>query len=252
MPSTINGIGTTYYGKKNPVSYQGVCESCGSETMLEDYECTLFFCLVFIPIIPLGRKQIIGYCRGCTRHKAMPLIEWQRIKEDAIDKGLAELAENKGKPEVAMQLLRTLTTFHEQEQAKQLAAATQSQFQDDVDVQLGLGTWYEESDHLAESNRCFDRAYELDPQHPGAIRARGITILQAGQLEEAHVMLAQLAPPSPGYDPTVFFLLGTAYQERHQHEKAIEMFALIQQNSPDWAKDKSFRKALKKSQKARA
>ena len=250
MPTTVNGIGTTYLGKKNLQTYPGVCSSCGAEIMLEDYETGLYFCFIFIPLIPLGRKQIIGHCQSCTRHQAMPVHQWQQIKAEAIDSGMAALAADQQNPQVALELVGTLDGFHEQEQAFELAAATKSQHDENADVQLELGAWYEQKGHLQDANACFDRAFELDPEHPGAVRARGLTILEEGRLEEAHAMLEKLFPPSPAYDPSVPYALALAYQQRQQHPDAMKLFELIQASSPEWTKDRAFKKAVKKSKKA--
>ena len=59
MPYTVNGIGTTYYGKKNLKSYQGRCEFCKRDGATQEYETIHWFVVVYVPIIPLGRKQIL-------------------------------------------------------------------------------------------------------------------------------------------------------------------------------------------------
>ena len=128
MPQTINGIGTTYYGKKNADAYHGVCESCGNEVVLEDYETGHYFCLLFIPIIPLGRKQVIGYCSACTQHRAMPVHEWKQFKENAINEGMSQLAANKDDPIASMELIGTLSGFHEHQQAEELAQGSRGSF----------------------------------------------------------------------------------------------------------------------------
>ena len=48
MPSTVNGIGTHYYGKKNRSVRQGVCNACHRQVQLESYDTRLFFVFVFI------------------------------------------------------------------------------------------------------------------------------------------------------------------------------------------------------------
>ena len=57
MPSTVNGIGTWYYGKDNLVTRNDRCEFCGNYGELKSYDTTLYFVVVFIPLIPLGRKR---------------------------------------------------------------------------------------------------------------------------------------------------------------------------------------------------
>src|SRR4051812_16732236 len=58
MPFIINGIGTWYYGKRHIHTYDGTCQFCGQVGPLASYDTTLFFVVVFLPVIPLGRKRI--------------------------------------------------------------------------------------------------------------------------------------------------------------------------------------------------
>ena len=71
MPTTYNGIGTHYYGKKNIQKRVGACHSCGHNVELVSYDTRLWFVVFFIPVIPLGRKRILDYCPACTRHYAV-------------------------------------------------------------------------------------------------------------------------------------------------------------------------------------
>lgn len=249
MPQTVNGVGTTYYGKKNADSYRGVCESCGRDVILEDYETGYYVCILFIPIIPLGRRQIIGYCPACTRHRAMPVAQWKELKQNAIQQGMEELAANKEDPQAAMKLIGTLTGFNEHQQAEELAEAMQKSFDNNIDVQLFLGAWYDQRGRGDKADSCFARAFEIDPNHPAAIRAQGVGLIEKGRLDEARKLLMRLAPPSPDYDPSIFFLLAVAHQDRNQHEQAMEVFEFINQNTPELSKQKAFRKAVKKTQK---
>ena len=43
---TVNGIGTKIYGSKSP------CQQCGSSIQ------TKFFCVIYIPLIPLGKYRL--------------------------------------------------------------------------------------------------------------------------------------------------------------------------------------------------
>ena len=63
MPTTVNGIGTHYYGKSNTAVRNGRCNSCGRICQLTSYDTRLWFVVVFVPLIPLGRKRVIGPVR---------------------------------------------------------------------------------------------------------------------------------------------------------------------------------------------
>ena len=84
MPTTVNGIGTRYCGKKNPSTRHDTCSNCGREVELRSYDTTLFFVFLFIPLIPLGKKRVIDECPRCTSHHAMPLGDYQNISEETI------------------------------------------------------------------------------------------------------------------------------------------------------------------------
>ncbi len=53
MPGSVNGIGTTYYGKKELRTRTGACERCHKEADLRSYQTRLWFIIFFIPVIPL-------------------------------------------------------------------------------------------------------------------------------------------------------------------------------------------------------
>ena len=84
MPSTINGIGTSYFGHDNLSRYWDVCEFCGKSCYLTSYDTTSYFVFIFLPLIPLGKKRVAEKCSLCTMHRVMPLKEWYKTKEKAI------------------------------------------------------------------------------------------------------------------------------------------------------------------------
>ena len=88
MPTTYNGIGTHYYGKKNLQSRLGVCQQCGRQTGLTSYDTRLWFVIFYIPVIPLGRKRILDYCAACTRHDPVELQKWETSKQLEISGAL--------------------------------------------------------------------------------------------------------------------------------------------------------------------
>ena len=250
MPTTINGIGTQYYGRKNPRVYSGICESCRRQVRLTDYETGYYIVVLFIPVIPLGKKKIIGECSACRRHRVMPLKEWERIKEENLESGLANLAENMDDPSKALELLQSMTVFNQLDEAMELAAATAKQHAKDFDTLIDIGSWYERQGHTELSNRCFDQAIALDPEHPTSKRIQGVDALQSGNPNEAANYFEPLRKSADFYDPSLFFMLAGAYQAKEMHEEALEEFSDLLARIPEFGKDKEFRKAVKKSEKA--
>ncbi|NQT53104.1 tetratricopeptide repeat protein, partial [bacterium] len=252
MPSTINGIGTHYYGKKNLETQRGVCEHCGAAVELQTYETRLWFVVLFIPIIPLGRKQILDKCPKCSWHRALPVSEWERVREESIQKTASKASELPDDPQAAMELHATLASFRQKEQAEQIAQVLDARFGDRADVQMHLGAWHEERGDDEKADACFARALELEPDNTAARRAVGIAAMQQGDLARAHELLDFLMHEGDDQDPAVLFLLANAHQERGEHEEALRLYSVALRAAPEIAKEKAFRQRVEASEKALA
>ncbi len=250
MPTQINGIGTTYLGRQNLEQREGVCEFCDRPVVLESYETRLWFTVIFLPILPLGRKQILDSCSACRRHRALPVEEWKQLKRNVIDENTQQWTERKDDPKAAVNLHASLSSFGKTVEAEKLALAMTSSFSDDVDVQLYLGSWYEQKGESEEADRCFDRALEIDPDNPAARHAVGVGKIQQGKLAEARDLLRPLEPPAEDFSPAAFYLLAKGYQAEHNHDAALEVFQIILKGAPDATNDKTFRQALRESEAA--
>lgn len=250
MPARVNGIGTTYIGKREVQTQQGVCESCKRPGPLSSFETRLWFTVVFIPVIRLTRKQILNYCPRCTRHRAMGVDEWKKVQTEAIGSAMAQVDANPDSPEHAVECHATMAACGKREEAAQYADAMTSRFGDNANVLMYLGGWFERTGQSARADQCFDRALAADPQHPGALRATAIGLAQDNKPREAEAKLATLRPPSKHFDPAMFFVVAEAYQRAGDHEAATRLFKLVAETTPSAAKEKAFRKAVEKSEAA--
>ncbi|VAX41633.1 hypothetical protein MNBD_PLANCTO02-977 [hydrothermal vent metagenome] len=250
MPATINGIGTHYYGKGDIEHFEGVCDQCNKPTTLSNYETKLWFVVIFIPIIPLGRKMILSDCSSCGRHYTMPLHEWENIKQNEIEGSANEFSKDQNNPETALNMFGTLLSFNKKTEAEKMAGILASKFADNLDVQMTLGAWHEQNGRNEEGDRCFIKAFKLDPENPGPRRAVGICMIEQGRMEKAAKLFSPLLPPSEYYDPVLFYMLGKGYQAEDDHEQAMEQFELIAEESPELLSEKNFRKSVKQTEQA--
>ena len=249
MPATVNGIGTTYAGKKNVEDYQGVCESCGHAGMLSDYETGHYICVLFIPIIPIGRKMILGYCNRCTQHRVMPLKQWEQLKEESINAGFASLSENSKDPEKAIELLGTFTAFKQYDQATQLAAATVKTHADDYDTIFAIAGWYEAMEMKAKSDECFDLCLELDFDRDSSRRIRCVNHLEAKEMPQAESLAWELFEKNKDETLGVMFMLANTYIDLNQQQKAYECHERLVQSTPELKDDKQYCKSIRDLEK---
>ncbi len=250
MPFTINGIGTNYIGKKNMDSHLGVCEWCHRSVKLMTYETRLWFTFVYIPIIPLGRKQIIDYCSNCRRHSVLSVSEWNRLSEEAVNVSAQQMSENPEDPEAAIEMHATLVSFKKTEDAERLAHYMKNQFPDHVGVHLHLGTWYEMVDNVGQSDACFERALALEPENRDVKRAVAIGCIGKEELARARELLAFAEAPGPDHDPKVLLMLARAYQKEGQHEEALSIFRVVLDVTPALGTDRELRKWVQQSERA--
>jgi endogenous inhibitor of DNA gyrase (YacG/DUF329 family) len=73
--TTINGIGTSIYGSKDP------CPECGSAIQ------TKFFVVLFIPFIPLGRFRTKWTCPG--QYLSRKVKSAKQLNEERLNTGAA-------------------------------------------------------------------------------------------------------------------------------------------------------------------
>lgn len=244
MPTTVNGIGTHYYGKTNLEKRLDVCEKCHRQVELESYETRLWFVVLFIPVIPLGRKQVLDKCPSCTYHRVVPLAEWHRIQADTIKEAAQQATAAPENAEAAMELHGTLVAFHKDEEARQIAQVLETRFGDRADVQFHLGAWHEQLGDDATANAHFLRALEIAPDDKAARRACAVIAMEEGDLARAHELLDFMKTPGDDQDPGLLFTLANMHQERGEHAVALDLYALLLRSAPALRKEKTFRKRL--------
>lgn len=250
MPTTVNGVGTTYFGRRNRRQFDGVCQFCHQPGKLENYETWLVFCVVFVPVIPLAKKQILNYCPRCRRHMVVAFSQWRKARQEAIEAASAELAGKEHDPDAAIKMHGTFEAFQQGDEAARFAEAMLTLFGDVARVQFYLGGWYERVGRKADADRCFARALELEPTSLPYKRAVAIGHIEQGNLPRARAMLAEFEPPSQAFEPALFMLLAQAHQRQRQHEEALGLFKMLLAARPALSGDKSFTKAVRASERA--
>jgi len=242
MPTTVNGIGTYYYGKNNRTAVQGVCENCKTHTELTSYETRLWFVVVFIPIIPLGRKQIIDMCPVCNRHRVLPKHKFEELQQEALEASAREFTARPDDVEAAIEMHATLVNFQKPEEARRLAEILVKKFPDHAPLHFYLGGWNERLGQDEPANKAFARAFELAPDEPAYRRAVALIALETGDPDRARELLAGTEPPSPRFEANVWRGLAAAYMQAGQPAEAFDILQMVLQASPALSQDKAFRK----------
>jgi tetratricopeptide (TPR) repeat protein len=251
MPSTVNGIGTHYYGKKNLTVRAAVCKSCGRMGNLTSYDTRLFAVVFFIPVIPLGRKRIIDQCPSCTRHYVLKADVYEQTKQLQTS-GSLERFRREPSADAALQAHGQLLAFHEHEQAAEFRQTALARFPNHAGLRAGMAAQLRDASSFAESARLFQESFELDPTLPEARAGVAQQKMGAGKLEEAQKLLDFLMEPGAGgrYSLAPLDSLAGYFQTAGRHADAIKIAKILLRELPSLKDHHSFRKFVKQSEKA--
>ena len=157
MPTTVNGIGTHYYGKSNRDARNGVCRSCGANTRLESYDTRLWFVVLFVPLVPLGRKRIIDQCGRCSRHFVADQAKYETARQLNVS-GELEQYRSQPTPDAALRVHASLLSFHMHPEADKFRAAVLQEHAQSAELHAGLASHLEQVGRAGESLPLLEKA----------------------------------------------------------------------------------------------
>ncbi len=251
MPHVVNGVGTWYYGKKNAKARQGVCQQCQQAATLTSYDTRLWFVILFIPIIPLGRKRVMDECSRCQRHYAADRDKYEMSKQLSIS-GAQDNFRESPTPENAMQVHAQFLGFHQHEEAQRFREAVLEQFPQSADLRACLASHLEQMGDWGGAFALHEQAHALRPDLPDARVGVARKRMGENQLDEARQLLDFLEEPGAGQLHSLEALdqLAGAYQAANRHQEALDLCKVLIREYPNVAEHHQFRKFVLKSEKA--
>ena len=251
MPTTYNGIGTHYYGKKNRTVRTAACHSCNRVGQLASYDTRLWFVIIFIPVIPLKRKRIIDQCPSCTRHYAADADVYEQNKQLQVS-GALDRFRREPSPEAALQVHGLLLAFHEREQAAQFRETVRQRFPTEAELMAGLAAQLDQVLDFGPAFECYEAALKLQPDLPEARVGVARRRMADGELDEARKLLDFLETPGAGqhYAMGPLDVLSGHYQRQGRHEEALTIAAHLLHEVPQAGQQHTFRAFVQRSEKA--
>ncbi|MGA1825925.1 MAG: hypothetical protein ACMUIP_14815 [bacterium] len=249
MPYTVDGVGTMYYGKKNVLSHQGVCEYCGKQVTLTSYDTRLFFVLIYIPVLPLGQKRVINDCSSCRKHRVMPLNEYTHVTQNSVDEALSRYHSEPDNKQLALDALDTLFSLNKYDEANTVMQSIEKNFPHDAELLFKFAAWLEYSGEKIRSDEYFQKAFNADRNYKPARRAMGVIKIEEGNFQEAESLVHDLINPEGDFDPSVVYILARKYKETNDPQKALHYYKQLIMNEPSCAQDRTIRNEIKECEK---
>src|SRR5262245_43618295 len=221
MPTTVNGIGTHYYGTKNAQNRAGVCRACGAAATLQSYDTRLWFVILYIPVIPLGRKRIIDQCSRCKRHWVVPKHQWEAQKQLSVSSAMEQYRAQPS-AEAALALHGQFLGFHMIDEAEKFRQGVLPLYSANPMLLAGLAEQMEHMGRFTDATPLFEQALALKPDMPEACLGVARRRLVEGKLDEAHQLLSFLEKPGAvqSYSLGPLEQLAHAYQAEGRHDDA--------------------------------
>lgn len=250
MPTTVNGVGTSYYGKRNRFEHRATCEHCGAEGTLLSYDTTLYIVVLLVPVLSIGKKRIINQCPKCTRHGVVPLHTWENDKATNFVAAHAKLDAAPHAADVAVEVIGLGLAYQDYDAFVPVADKIAARFGDDAEVMTMLGVARLQLGAFVAAEKDLAAVLRLkDDDNTRACLAEAL--IQQRKPDDAAEVLRPLAEKRDPEHAGTLLQLARAWQATGQHEKALLMYDVCAAMVPDLAKDKTFKKEVKKSQKLR-
>jgi len=252
MPSTVNGIGTHYYGKKNLSVRTGACEFCRRVVNLRSYDTRLWFVIVFVPVIPLGRKRVLDQCPSCTKHRVMSARDYADLRQQQISESMDRFAAEPS-PQAALAAHATILAFRDFERAAELRKDALSRFPNHVGMLAGMASHLEQVSAPDEAAKLYEAALALQPDMPRARAGVAMRRMSEGSLEEARSLLEHLEIPGASSEHSLepLNVLAAHYQKQGRHAEALELAGHLLRETPAVGQQHAFRAFVQKSEKVR-
>jgi tetratricopeptide (TPR) repeat protein len=248
MPSTVNGIGTWYWGKQNVVTRDDFCSSCHRFVQLKSYDTTKSFVILFLPLVPLGRKRIIDRCPLCTRHQAMSLKQWQHGRDVIVEEVVGNWRRQKHDREAAKEAIQVAVLFRKEDAFDEVAREMRGGGAQDAATHALLAAGYEYFNRLAEAEAELRAARDLQ----GDAGLRGslvLNLLRQGRPDDAWPLLEEMLAQRDETSTWFLQMAAESYQSLGRHDNALYVIEQTLSAFPQQARNKNWAKLRKRSEK---
>jgi tetratricopeptide (TPR) repeat protein len=238
VPFTLNGIGTHYYGAKNRSARIDVCKSCKRSATLSSYDTREWFCVVFIPLIPLTKYRILDDCSSCRRHHRLKAAAFAEQVTAAVAPLREVVRKAPGDPQGYLDLTHALVSWEMRDEAQRELEAAVTKFPNDAAIHVLAGQLLVDRGEWQRALPFFERAHSLDSQNAAAVYGHGWLLHQLGRDEEAIGVLQRANALSEHRG--ALLLTGMSQSRLARWSEALQTYQRLLGMEPAYANDKTF------------
>ena len=248
MPTTVNGVGTWYYGKKNCINYDDYCPYCNRYVTLSSYDTREWVVVVFVPIIPLGRKRIMNSCPICRRHKQLSLKKYLKLKDADYAAAMEKYDANPNDPEAVAELLGVFSAYQDIESFEALAGQAAEQFADNAKIQTTIGSIYYNYGNMEQARQHLEKSLSLKDEQ-GVHELLGFVCLRLSNVDQAAGHFQHIIDQRIQNKAKTLLALVDGFQGQGRHQDALALMDVIVEIDPAVGSQKIYKKSRKLSEK---
>ncbi|MHC4344711.1 MAG: tetratricopeptide repeat protein [Planctomycetota bacterium] len=250
MPALYNGIGTWYHGKSNVFRDYGQCQSCGREVVLSSYDTTLYFVVIFVPLIPLGKKRVIWQCPVCKKHRHISLAKWQQKKEKALGEAREKYEANPMDRGAAEELVSAFIAYQERDGFLEAVPEIVENHGRDAKVMKLIGGFYASLGYLAEADEALcGSLWAGEDRQVNEMLAE--VLIRKLEPDAAAPYLQHIIDERVSGKVGLLVFLAEGYQASGEHGKALEVLDKAADIWSGLKKNKRYKQVRKISEKNR-
>lgn len=222
------------YGTHNLTHTRAVCDHCGRLGYQRTYDASRWFNLYWIPLIPLGRKHVIGECPHCHLARQMSARQWRKFRETELKPALEAQARVPKDPDAAQKALATTVAIADPEAFVESALLVEQHLSHDPEVLTQMGRAYA---YFRMDEEALGAFIAANKAHPTAAShaAVAIQLMEMGRVDEAASHVEQAATlGEPNQVAPLYLVLAEAHQALGDHAAALAALDALQAKFPDF------------------
>ncbi len=150
------------YNKHDWTNHWGQCASCGRVGYLQNYSCTKFLSVYFMPIVPHGNERVIDLCPRCDRGKIMPLGKWKKLRKTELQPALAAFAAAPADPALAGKALDLAGELGDEKDLLRVAEKLAEKHSGNAELMARLGDGLSYFGRLDEAKAALGRSLQKE------------------------------------------------------------------------------------------
>ena len=237
---SLKAFGISHCGRRNVLRRRAVCPHCHSVATLTSCDARAYLSLLFLPLIPLGRKRVVDECETCGDKFTVPAEQWQLSKRERFEEARRQYEDKPRDPAAIEEIVATYEAFQDREAFLELAPRILRDVPGDTATLRLIGDGYLQFGRYDEAVRVLHRSLEIEDD-ADTREFIGEALIRNMRPDEAAPYLEHIFRTEDKTRVGYLCLLAQGYQALGQHHRALQVMRRVRSIFPSVARSREFR-----------